>query len=174
MTSAAIDFLHPQRTPRLGGGLLALGALALSLALWADRHWSEQRQAFEAAQRQHAEAARRESEAARRLAPPTPQELRRRQIAPQLRQPWLPTLRLIENVTEPPVFLLSLSVDPGTGQVRLDGEAPGFAEALAYTRALDDEAVMGPARLVSHDTVADTVSGRQVVRFGIATRWIAK
>jgi hypothetical protein len=174
MTSATIDFLHPRRTPWLGGCLLALGAVALAFVLWADRQWNAERADHERARREREAVVQRAREAALRPVPPTAQELRLQQIAPQLRQPWLPVLHLIENVTEPPVYLLSLSVDPATGTVRLDGEAPGFAEALAYTHALDDEGLMGPARLRSHDTATDPTTGRPVVRFSIATRWITK
>lgn len=173
MTAMTIDFLHPQRTPWLGWCLLVLGAGALIVAIWTEHQWSGQRAQHEAVQREREDAVRQARDAALRPVAPTMQERRFRQVAPQLRQPWLPTLRLIENVTEPPVYLLAMTVNPVTGELRLDGEAPGFAEALAYGRALDDEALMGPARLASHDTVANA-TGQQVVRFSIATRWITK
>jgi len=174
MTSLGIDFLHPRRTPWSSWGLLLVGAASLSVALWLDRQWTQERLAFESARTQSEEAALRARDAAQRPVAPSADQLRQRQVAPLLRQPWLPTLRLIENVTEPPVFLLAMSVDPASGAVQLDGEAPGFAEALAYSRALDDEGLLGPAQLRSHDTVAEPGSGRQVVHFSIVTRWNTK
>ena len=174
MTGLAVDFLRPRRVPWSGWGLLLLGAISLGAALWFEGQWSQERLAFESARAQGEEAAQRAREAALRPVVSSAEELRQRHVAPLLRQPWLPTLRLIENVTEPPVFLLAMSVDPTSGTVRLDGEAPGFAQALAYSQALDDAALLGPAQLRSHDTVADPGSGRQVVHFSIVTRWITK
>jgi hypothetical protein len=174
MTSATIDFLHPRRTSALGWWLLAVGVIALALSLWLDARWAGQRAEQRQAQQQREDVAARDRAAALQPVAPTPQDLRLRAIAPQLRQPWLPTLRLIENVTEAPVFLLAVSIDPGAGAVRLDGEAPGFTEALTYAHSLDDDALMGPARLRSHETTADPVTGAPVVRFSIFTSWVAK
>ncbi len=171
MSANAIDFLHPRRVPVLGLTLLVLGACALVAAIGIDGRWRSERLAREAAERARAEAARSEREAAVRPVVPTAGELRLRQIAPRLRQPWLPTLRLIEKVTEPPVYLLALSVNPSTGEVDLEGEVPGFAQALEYMRSLDEEGVLGPARMRAHGTATDP-SGRAVTRFSIVTRWV--
>ncbi|QTN25665.1 hypothetical protein HZ992_12225 [Rhizobacter sp. AJA081-3] len=174
MSAATIDFLHPRRTPWLGWVLLVAGTGALVLSLWADQRWTAQRAEFEAAKRQREEATQTARALADRPVPLTPQDLRMRAVAPQLRQPWLPLLRVVENVTEPPIFLLAMTVDPVTGSVRLDGEAPGFAEALAYSQALRNDDVLAHAQLRSHDVVADPNSSRQAVRFSIAAEWIAK
>lgn len=174
MSSVTIDFLHPQRHPRLGWVLLALGAAALALSLWADQQWAREQETRESVRRQREDAAQAARAQAAKPVLPTPQELRTRSVAPQLRQPWLPLLRVIEGVTEPPVFLLGLSVDPASGSVRVDGEAPSFADALAYADALRNEDVLVRSQLRSHDVSTDPASGRQAVRFSIVSQWIAK
>jgi hypothetical protein len=131
MSIATIDFLHPRHTPWLGWCLLAAGTISLLAALWFDGQWTRQRAERDAAIRAHDEAADQERRAALKPVLPTPDQRRLQHIAPQLRQPWLPVLRLIENVTEAPVFLLGLAIDPATGVVRLDGEAGSFDQAVA-------------------------------------------
>lgn len=174
MSIATIDFLHPRRTPWMGWVLLVAGAGALVLSLWAGQRWSSQRAELEAAKRQREESIQSARALADKPVPVTPQDLRVRAVSPQLRQPWLPLLRVVESVTEPPIFLLVMAVDPATGAVRLDGEAPGFAEALSYSQALRNDDVLTHAQLRSHDAVSDPNSGRQSVRFSIAAQWIAK
>ena len=171
MNAASIDFLRPQRVSWLGWCLLALGMLALLAAMGLDRQWTQERREQEVGQTLREEAAQRLQRAALQPAVPTPDQRRLQRIVPQLRQPWLPVLRLVENVTEAPVFLLTLAIDPATGVVRLDGEAPGFDQALAYAQALDDEGVMGPAQLRSHELINEPGTGRPSLRFSIVTRW---
>ena len=168
--ASVVDFLRPQRGPLLGWVLLVLGVVALSAAIVVERQWSRVRAEQETAHRQAEEMAQRARDAARQPRGPTLQEQRLGQIAPALRQPWLPMLRLIENATEPPVFLLGVNVHPDSGEVHLDGEAPSFSEALAYARALDEESLTTGAQVRSHDTLNDG-QGRQVVRFRVVVRW---
>lgn len=171
MNATTIDFLSPQRVHWLGWCGLALGVSALLGTLWLDRQWTRERQEHEAGQKLREEAAQQAQRAALQPIAATPDQRRLQRIAPQLRQPWLPVLRLVENVTEAPVFLLTLGIDPATGVVRLDGEAPGFDHALAYAQALDDEGVMGPAQLRSHEFVNEPGTARPSVRFSVVTRW---
>lgn len=169
MSAIRIDFLHPRRVPWLGIGLLVLGAGALALALWFDRTWAEQRAEREEAERARQEAMERTRREALRPVALTPDQRRLQHIAPVLRQPWLPSLRLIENATDAPVYLLALSIDPASGVVQLEAEAPDFKSALAYVQSLDEEGLLGPAQIRSHEDGPDPA--RPVVRFKVATRW---
>ena len=170
MKAPVIDFMQPRATRRLGWVVLGAGSVALATSLWAARAWDTERTQRESALRRHEEAAQQARRAALGPAPLSADERRRQRIAPRLRQPWLPTLRLIENVTEPPLFLLALRIDPATGTVRLEGEAPGFEQALAYAQSLDEQGLLGPAELLFHEQVSDP-AGMAAVRFTIATRW---
>jgi hypothetical protein len=169
MSAARIDFLHPRRLPWLGVGLLLLGGAAMATALWVDQTWAKERAVREDAERARLEAVDRARREALRPAVLTPDQLRLQRIAPVLRQPWLPTLRLIENATEAPVYLLALSVDPASGVVQLEAEAPDFSSALAYVKSLDEDGLLGPAQLRSHEQGTDP--NRPTVRFKVATRW---
>jgi hypothetical protein len=170
---ARVDFLHPRRTPRLGWVLLVAGGAALFAALWVDQRWSAERATREAAARVREQAVWQQRAEALRPVPPSPDERRLQSITPVLRQPWLPVLRVIENATEPPVFLLGVSIDPGNGNVRLEAEGPDFDQALAYAQRLDEEGLIGRAQLRSHEQVVDS-TGRATVRFAIVTRWSAR
>ncbi|HZT56125.1 MAG TPA: hypothetical protein VFA35_07865 [Burkholderiaceae bacterium] len=174
MSVGAIDFLHRRRSPWLGWCLLAIGAAALSASLWLDQRWTAERAHREAVARTRDEAMQQARRAAMRPLPPTADQRRLQRIASQLRQPWLPVLRVIENITEAPVFLLALSIDPATGIVQLDGEAPNFDYAMAYAQLLDEEGLLGPAELRSHELVTEPGTGRATLRFTIVTRWSAR
>lgn len=174
MSVARLDFLRPRHTPVAGIVLLVLGAIALGGSLWLDQRWTAQRAAADDARRAREESARQVIEQALRPVPPSPEELRRRAAAPLLRQPWLPVLRVVESVTEPPVFLLGLNIDPASGNIRIEGEAPSFAEALAYAQSLRNDGVIAPAQLRSHDATIDPNTGRQAVRFTVTSQWISR
>jgi len=169
MSAVRIDFLHPRRVLWLGIGLLLLGAASLAAALSVDQAWAKERAAREDAERARQEAADRARRDALQPAVLTPDQRRLQHVAPVLRQPWLPTLRLIENATEPPVYLLALSVDPASGVVQLEAEAPDFSGALAYVKSLDEDGLLGPAQIRSHEQGGDP--SRPTVRFKVATRW---
>ncbi len=168
-----IDFLRPRRGSWIGYGLLATGVLALAVALWLDRQWAALRAERQAAQQAREEAALQTQRAALKPVAPTVDELRLRAVAPRLREPWLPALRVIENATQPPVFLLALSVDPEHGAIRLDGEAPTFDQVVAYVSQLNEPGLIGPAELRSHEQIMG-VAGRNAVRFTVQTRWSAR
>jgi hypothetical protein len=169
-----IDFLHPARPPLLGWALLAAGAASLAAALWLANAWAQADATRTQALRAHAEARLQQAtEAARRTPAAAADERRHQFLARQLAQPWLPALRLVENVTEPPVFVLGLSMDPAAGSLRLDGEAPNLQGALDYASALHEKHLLGPAELRSHETTTDA-SGRPVVRFTLLAPWGGK
>jgi len=172
LNHGTVDFLRPQRAPRIGWVLLALGAIALAGALWCEQRWAAERVAAEQAEQQAIAAER------VRHAPPPPHEptlVERRWLQAQgeLRRPWLPALRAIESATVNPVFLLSMTIEPAKGTIRLDAEAPSFDHALAYVQVLDEGSVLQPAELVSHEQAVDLAGGRGPVRFSVATRWVA-
>ncbi len=171
MNATTIDFLHPRRTPWLGWCVLTVGSAMLIAALWLDSRWTAERAHRELAARKSLEAIEFKQRTAMQTPTPSADRLRFERIAPQLHQPWLPTLRVIENATAPPVLLLSLSIDPATGVVRLEGEASEFDQAVAYAQGLDDDSFIGPAQLRSHEIVTDSASGQAVTRFSIVTRW---
>lgn len=171
--SATIDFLRPRRGSRIAYGVLASGLIALVVALWLHQRWAVERAERQATARQTAEAARQAQRAALKPVPPTADELRLQRLAPRLREPWLPALRLIENATQAPVFLLGLTIDPASEAIRLDGEASTFDQVVAYASQLDEPGLMGPAELRSHEQVTDP-AGRTTVRFTILTKWAAR
>lgn len=168
--SATVDFLTARSTSWLGWCLLGLGVAAGGAAFHFDRQWAHERAQREAdITARTAEAEQRSREAARPV-PISPDQRRLLRIAPQLRQPWLPVLRIIEAATRPPVFLLALSVDPASGTIRVEGEAPTFEAVLEYAKDLDHEGLLGPAELRSHEQVVDP-TGRPAVRFTVVSRW---
>lgn len=171
--SPTVDFLRPRRGPRVGYGLLATGLVALAAAVGLDRQWAAERADRQAAAQAREEAALQAQRAALQTAPPSAEEMRLRGVAPRLREPWLPSLRLIENATQPPVFLLGLSIDPAHGSLRIDGEAATFDQVVAYVSQLNEPGLMGPAELRSHEQVAGA-AGRSTVRFTVQTRWSAR
>ena len=166
----AIDFLRPEAAPRLGWALLALGALALGTAMaFEDRMEAER----VAAERQEQARAEHERDARRpvRVAAPTPAMIRLRHAEADARAPWLATLRVVEAVARDPVYLRSLVIEPATGSVKLEAEAPTFAEALAFAEALDDDGLLRPALVSSHEQIVDAQTGKSAVRFHVSARW---
>jgi hypothetical protein len=172
MSRPTIDFLHPARPPSLGWAMLAAGAASLAAALWLANAWAQADATRLQAQRVQAEARlQRAAQSAARRTPAAAADERRQQfLARQLAQAWLPTLRLVENATEPPVFVLGLSMDAAAGSLRLDGEAPDLQGALDYASVLHEKPLLGPAELRSHETTTDT-TGRPVVRFTLLAPW---
>lgn len=173
MSDSTIDFLKPDSTPTIGWLVLALGVGAVAAVMHFDRKWALERAEHEAAMSARLQAEEQRKRELARPAPVTPESRRFQRVVPQLRQPWLPVFRAIEGVTQPPVFLLAISIDPASGTVRLEGEAPTFAKALEYATALDHEGLLGPAELRSHEQSLDP-AGRATVRFAIVTRWTVR
>ena len=170
MNARAVDFLHPPGPPVLGWWLLAIGLLAFAGSLeFAQRSAAERAQAERAGQT--AAAARRAAQPAPRPAETTPAERRRRHALAELRRPWLPALRAVESAAVAPVYLLALSLEPSTGLLRLDAEAPDFEQALAHVRDLGASGVLSDAHLISHEQNTDSATGRSVVRYTVNARW---
>lgn len=170
MSAPSVDFLRSGKVPALGWLLLSAGALALVASVWVDRQWSQERAKAEANVRSQIEAQRQARQEDQRPLRATVDDRRTQYLARQLRQPWLPTLRLLENATGPDIFVVSLSMDPAAGLVRIDGECANFGQVLDYTRALNEARLLGPVELRSHEEAVDP-NGRAVVRFSLVAPW---
>ena len=170
---APVDFLREEAPPRRGWALLVLGAVAsvamVSLDWRYQSAWTEfQRRA----------QARLEQERVRGLpAPartPTVAEVRLRRAEADSQAPWLATLRAVEALTQEPVYLRSMTIEPAAGTIKLEAEAPSFAEALAYSEALAEVSILQPALLTSHEQVPDVASGKSSIRFHVVAKWQAR
>ena len=173
MSTTAVDFLREPRPSVAGSVLLAIGVVALAGALWFDKQWSSERAAAMQAEEQVI-AARTARLAPVRPAEPSLAQRRWEQARPELRRPWLPALKAVESATVNPVFLLSMNVEPATGLIKLEAEAPSFDHALAYVQVLDQSGVLRPAVMVSHEQATDPASGRGFVKFTAATQWVSR
>jgi hypothetical protein len=172
MSLRAIDFSRPpERIPRLGMVLLAVGLASLLIVAVLQQRWASEREFAhqEAERRFQALRAEQESRATPRM--PTADAVRMKHAEVERRRPWLGALRAVEAVTRDPVFLMSLNADAGNESFRLEGEAPSFEHALAYVQQLPDMRGLISAQLLSHEQVTDSASGRQVVKFSASARW---
>lgn len=173
MTRSTIDFLRPPGTPPLGWLVLATGALCFAVTLWLGNKWLSERLLAQRAEQAATETMHEQSRPKPRAAP-TIDQVRQVHAQLELRRPWLAALRAVESNTAAPIYLLSLSIDPATGLVKLEGEAPSLDHALAYGLVLDEGGALQPAIVNSHDVVTDPGSGRTVVRFAASTRWTTR
>lgn len=165
----SIDFKRRPEQPVVGWFLLAAGLVSLAAALVQAQQWAAERAVRDAADRARAEAAdiQKRKDAAPR--PVSAAEQRFLKVAPQLRQPWLPTLRLVEVTSEAPVYLQSLALDPTAGDLRIDGEAPDFASALNYVKSLSEPGLVESPQLLLHEQIRDGV-----VKFSARANWILR
>jgi hypothetical protein len=173
MSTSAVDFLRDPHPPVLGWVLLAVGAAALAVALWFDRQWFSERAAATQAEAQLI-AARDARRAPARPVEPSLGQRRWGQVRPEVGRPWLPALKAVEAATVNPVFMLSMNVEPATGLIKLEAEAPSFDHALAYVQVLDQSGALRPAVMVSHEQTTDLASGRSFVKFTAATQWVSR
>lgn len=164
-----IDFLYRPSEPRIGWLLLVIGAVALAAALWIDAQWKIERN--EAKRIQAVAASQCFKPMPARPAALTPTELRAQQVQDELRKPWLPVLRAVESATIAPVYLLALNIDPVTGTVKMEAEAPSFDHALAFVQVLDAGGALKPANLLSHGGSASVPGEKPWVLFSVATQW---
>ena len=166
----AVDFLRPEPPPRLGWTFLALGALALGASLAFEGRVEAERIAAERLAQARAEQER-DARRPVRIAAPTPAMLRLRQAEADARAPWLATLQVVEAAARDPVYLRSLVIETAAGTDKLEGEAPTFAEALAFAKKLDDDGILRPALVSSHEQIVDVQTGKSAVRFNVSARW---
>lgn len=164
-----VDFSRPPRAPVAGLAVLAVGAGLLAAALWWDHSVQRQQDERDRQSAQQAQALR-----ARRLAvrPAEPTLAERRALLARqaAARPWLAAMRAVESAAGDPIYLLAWTFDRSSGQLKLEGEAPSFEHALAYTLRLEGEGPLKDATLLSHEQGVDN-GGRPVVRFSVQVRW---
>jgi hypothetical protein len=165
-----VDFLKTQSQPALGWVLLALGVGLMGAALAFESHRTEAAAASQAQALQRHEAWQKARAEASRPKVLTPQERRSLRVRPMLNRPLLRSLSSIEEVAQAPVYLLRLSIDPASGKVQIEAEAPSFEHALAFVEMIGGDGALRQAQLLSHDVTADP-SGVQTVRFSAVSRW---
>lgn len=169
---SSVDFFRSRSAlPYLGWLLLSVGLACLFGSIWMERAISTRLASAEAA----LATANEESRAARarsaRVVSPTADEKRLAAAEEESKAPWLQTLRAIEAVATEPIYLRSFVVEPSSNVVKIEAEAPTFADALDFLGAVDSEALFHPAVLVSHDTVSDPAAGKPTIRFSVSGRW---
>ena len=169
MKLARVDFLRPAREgTRVGWLLLGVGVLAVAGAAWQQHEWQLRAERLESLREQAEQAQRALRRPVLRKEPTRAQ--RRRQEARAAQQfPWLPVLHSIEAATRDPVYLRALAIDPSTGEVTLEAEAPSFDRAMEYLQSLDADQVLQPASILSHEPITDAF-GNPAVTFAAATR----
>jgi hypothetical protein len=172
--SLHVDFVRAPTQGLAGWAVFAVGAVALASALVFQQRVGGQRTAFEDERRAQAERAQRQARLAAQPRPPSPDELRFRAVAPQLAQPWLPTLRWIETLSKPPVHLTGLEIDPAQGSLRIDGEAPTFGAAVDYANELNRSDLLEQAQLRLHETAKDAGTSPAAIRFSASARWVRR
>jgi hypothetical protein len=170
MIRAAVDFGSTAGQPKLGWILLTVGILSFMGALWAQQRWEAQSREESRVRQLAADEDRRRQLPVRHVEP-TPGERRMQTARVELLRPWLATLRVIEDATTDPIYLRSLVVEPASGTVRIEAEAPSFDHALAYVQMLDQGGVLAPASIVSHEEAPDPAIAQTIVRFNAVTRW---
>ena len=165
-----IDFQRPPAQPRLGWLILLVGLMSVAAAFRLNNR-------YEAARARSASALEQEHELAWQrarpvsIAAPTQVDIRTRSALAQSDVPLLGTLRAIERTAQDPVYLRSLNLDPAAHTVKLEAEAPTFADALAYVQTLDAEPLLHPAMLTAHNDVPEQVTGKTHLTFTVMTRW---
>lgn len=174
MKLAAVDFLHTRTGRRVGWILLAMGTTGFAAAIWYQRSQATERDEALRAQQARTAALQAKPKPVRSLEPSASQR-RFQQAQAELQRPWMASLRAIEAATVAPVYLLSLTIEPTTGLVKLEAESPTFRQALAYVELLDQSGALQRATLLSHAQSAAAslppVDYSGIVRFTVATHW---
>lgn len=173
MNIRAVDFLRPTTSPPLGWWLLGAGVVALGFALWCDSRWGAERTEALRLSQLRAEVLRARLQPA---PPPVPNATQQRwqQARVELQRPWISALHAVESATTDPIYLLSLTVEPSSGLLKLEAEAPSFEEALDYARILEQWGTLQRTALSTHEQATDAASGRSIVRFTLTTHWNAR
>jgi len=188
MSLSDVDFLRRPAQPLAGWWILATGVILLAGSLTFANRWRTERQAADV--QEQAILMSRQTRL-KPAAPPTQSVAQRRwsQARSELSKPWTAVLNSVESATHEPIYLLSLNIEPATGIIHVEGEAPGFDQALDYVQALGAEPSLTSATLVSHAEIepGTTPDGapafptqfsadapprdRPIVRFSALTHW---
>lgn len=170
-----VDFAKQSApSPRAGWALALVGLLALGGALWT-RHEREVRIALQESLNQQVRDQERRLKVSAVPKKSTPRQLRLETAQKELADPTLRLLRAIESVTREPiaVYLRSVVVEHATRTVTVEGEAPSFDYALGYVQVLDEDDLLEPALMLSHEPIVDAY-GNPAVTFSARTRWRAQ
>lgn len=171
MTLRRLDFGRPARGPVLGWVVLLLGMVCLLASAWARQAW-RQLDAAEAARVIARQAARDAAVASPRAVPST-SERRLAQARREMTLPWSRALSAVEAAATDPVYLLALSIEPGTGLVSLAAEAPSLEDALRFAEALEGSGALGRPLIHTHERQIEPAAGRPRIVFKLTTRWPA-
>lgn len=139
---AAPDFLRPVRGPhRLAWAALAAALLVLATAALDAREAWQSRAAAQAEARaaEHAVDAAAQPRASARPAD-AERDRGRRRAAARLARPWPALFTSVEGVQAPGVAWLALEVSD-SGSLRLEGQAPDAATALAAAETMKHDAL---------------------------------
>jgi hypothetical protein len=170
------QFGQQKRQPTVGWLLLLSGLFCTWLSV---RTYVDGQAHFKAATQQlnHAKQERQEAlrQQAAQLLVPEPSYLsdkRWQRAATELTQPWLTTLSAIEQVTKPPVFLVSIKSDPQTKRIQLDAESNTLDAALTYVEGLQQITLLDQVLMLRHEDVQPLNSmGGSGVRFTVQSVW---
>jgi Tfp pilus assembly protein PilN len=166
-----LDFVQPHaRRTALGFVLLVVGAAAVYLIL--TQYLAQQRETIELEGRiaDAQRAVRREMPrlrvaGGRVLA----QEVRvANAVIEHINIPWDRLFRELEAATGADVALLAIQPDPGTGQIRISGEARKLDAVLEYIRRLEARDGLSNVLLLGHE-LKDTPS--RPVAFTLSAEW---
>ncbi len=169
MSLKAIDFAKPApRSARLGLPLLVAGSLAFSGAVICHQRFVSERSEEVQRQAEALHVSRLNQPIAEN---PLSNEKNFWRATRERGRPWMQALRAVEAATASPVYLLSMSINAGSGAVRLEGEAPSFEHALAYVQILPDGMGISSASLLTHEQINEPITGRSKVLFAVSAQW---
>lgn len=161
---------------RLGWTLLVCGALAATYALARHHAALAARRAYQTQVERIAqqEAARHRLELAHQPAPSRPylEDKKWQRAAAELSRPWTSSLAAIEETATSPIYLTALRVDPVSGHIQIDAEAPHYEDILAYVLSLQKEVSLTEPQLISHESTQEP-DGRASVKFSVQMQWAA-
>ena len=166
MRLSQVDFLRQPGQPMAGRLLLGVGTLALLGSLILAHQWRQEHDAAEEVMRATLSTIEQQRTPVPRV--PTTAQRRGIQVQSVMARPWTAALGAVESATREPVRLVSLSIDPATGQLRLEGESPTFDEAVTYVQALGAQRALASATLVSHAPATGSEAG---IRFSATASW---
>lgn len=169
MRALTLNFERRPAGPRLGWGLLALGALLAALAIVA--------QATITAELERSQAAAVPRPQARRPAPVLPEGVASeadaiagaRAVVGHLAGPGEKPFVTLEAIAQPDVALLALTRDTRTRSLRILAEARSFDAMLAYLRVLEQSRAFTQVALVEHEI--QERDPQRPLRFSLAAAW---